>query len=480
MSFISFTGLQTNGQGAAVWNTGPGAAEPQRSGHRVPASLSVFGLDAYYYLASRDYVDPQSTGGIQFTSDLVGFDNLTAALSAYGYSLADLTVQFGLASLGEDIEGQDWFITGDTETRYYNGGSLAIELRGETLVSGAMPTFAVEIDYNDPANFFDDVISGEVQDFKPQNAADSSSTAAQAIAEAFLLDVGNGVLDFEFGLQQPAAQTEFGDGTRVGAYFEAIGQMSLDHGAPSAPFPDFNGDGETDIFWRNTSSGDNGVWLMAGTFPNEYVALPAVSLDWDVQGLADINQDGWTDLFWHNLTTGTNGVWLMEGTTPVGSVGLSRVSTDWNIADVVDFDGDDQVDILWRNQATGANEVWLMTGTTQADSVSLPMVPTDWDIAGAADFDGDDQVDILWRNQATGENGLWLLDGFEPVEFVSLPEVSAEWAMRGVADFNGDGDVDVLWHNAATGANGIWLLTGTTPVDFAASPNTEAGWVPMV
>ena len=50
---IPFTGIDTDGEGAAVWNTGPGAEEEEKTGHFL--YWDPVGLDrAYYYLASRD------------------------------------------------------------------------------------------------------------------------------------------------------------------------------------------------------------------------------------------------------------------------------------------------------------------------------------------------------------------------------------------------------------------------------------------
>ncbi|MGZ5494173.1 MAG: FG-GAP repeat domain-containing protein, partial [Thermoanaerobaculia bacterium] len=43
-----------------------------------------------------------------------------------------------------------------------------------------------------------------------------------------------------------------------------------------ASFGDYDGDGKTDLFWRNTSTGYNSMWLMNGTATPLGVALPPV------------------------------------------------------------------------------------------------------------------------------------------------------------------------------------------------------------
>ena len=40
---------------------------------------------------------------------------------------------------------------------------------------------------------------------------------------------------------------------------------------------DFNGDGQTDIAWRNTSNGANAVWLMNGTNVSSVILLPGLA-----------------------------------------------------------------------------------------------------------------------------------------------------------------------------------------------------------
>lgn len=75
--------------------------------------------------------------------------------------------------------------------------------------------------------------------------------------------------------------------------------------------PDFNGDGQTDILWRNTITGDNGFWRMAGgTFvdaqPIDWV-VPGCG--WKIGGVGDFNNDGNADILWRNTWTGDNGIW---------------------------------------------------------------------------------------------------------------------------------------------------------------------------
>jgi hypothetical protein len=56
---------------------------------------------------------------------------------------------------------------------------------------------------------------------------------------------------------------------------------------------DFNGDGKTDILWRNYISGTNAVWLMNGTVKTSVVVIdPLTESSWKIQGIGEFENDG--------------------------------------------------------------------------------------------------------------------------------------------------------------------------------------------
>ena len=137
----------------------------------------------------------------------------------------------------------------------------------------------------------------------------------------------------------------------------------------TTPAPDdFNGDGLSDILWRN----DNGAltdWLGTATGGFAYNsasagAFAAVGTDWHVVGTGDFNGDGRADILWRN-DSGALTDWL--GTASGGFVDNSAsayavVGTDWKVADTGDFNGDGRIDILWRDD-DGALTDWLGTAS---------------------------------------------------------------------------------------------------------------------
>jgi hypothetical protein len=251
-----------------------------------------------------------------------------------------------------------------------------------------------------------------------------------------------------------------------------IGRTSTS--APAAA--DFNADGDSDILWQNTATGDRLLWLMNGTSFSSGVDLGTISTQWQIAAIGDFNADGQPDILWQNTSTGERLIWLMNGTAFGSSVSLGTVATQWSIAGTGDFNGDGQTDILWQNTTTGDRAIWLMNGTAFGSSVSLGNIPTQWSIAGAGDFTGDGQTDILWQNTSTGARTVWAMNGSVFSATVSLGTVATQWSIAGTGDFNGDGQTDILWQNTTTGDRVIWLMNGTTFISSIALGNVPVAW----
>ena len=141
---------------------------------------------------------------------------------------------------------------------------------------------------------------------------------------------------------------------------------------------DFDGDGKSDILWRNTS-GAVTVWLMNGTSRTSNGSPGSAATSWTISGVGDFDGDGKSDILWRN-TSGAVTVWLMNGTSRISNGSPGSAATSWSINGVGDFDGDGKSDILWRN-TTGAVAVWLMNGTSRISSGSAGTVANAWSIA---------------------------------------------------------------------------------------------------
>jgi hypothetical protein len=233
---------------------------------------------------------------------------------------------------------------------------------------------------------------------------------------------------------------------------------------------DFNGDGLSDLIWRNTN-GDAGIWLTTSGGSYMPVDFGVVDNSWTIQAAGDFNGDGKADLLWRN-TNGALGEWLSKpgsGFTGFTTPTLAVVDPSWRIQGVGDFNGDGLTDLLWRN-TNGDAGIWLTTAGGGFTTVDFGVIGLDWTIQGTGDFNGDGKADLVWRN-ANGAVGEWLSkpgSGFTGFTTPTLAVVDTSWRIQDVGDFNGDGLSDLLWRNI-NGDTGIWLTTaggGYTAVDF--------------
>ena len=100
---------------------------------------------------------------------------------------------------------------------------------------------------------------------------------------------------------------------------------------------DFNGDGHPDLVWQNNSTGEVTVWYMGGAQGNSFLGyniLSAGEPGWSVVGAADFNGDGNPDLIWQNTTTGEATVWYMGGLQGNVFLGFNLLSSPvpgWSI-----------------------------------------------------------------------------------------------------------------------------------------------------
>jgi hypothetical protein len=46
---------------------------------------------------------------------------------------------------------------------------------------------------------------------------------------------------------------------------------------------DFNGDGQTDVLWENTITGERGMWLMTGTSFSSWASLGTIGTEWRIR-----------------------------------------------------------------------------------------------------------------------------------------------------------------------------------------------------
>ena len=220
----------------------------------------------------------------------------------------------------------------------------------------------------------------------------------------------------------------------------------------SVKHSDFNGDGFSDVLWRDNSSGDTGYTdFHAG---NAWHGLGASSTAYSVVGTGDFNGDGFGDALWRNNSSGDTGYTDFHGGNAWHGLGVS--STAYSIVGTGDFNGDGFSDILFRSAASGD------TGYSDQHNANawhgLGAASTAYSVVGTGDFNGDGFSDVLWRNNSSGDTGYSDLHGGNA--WHGLGTSSTAYNVVGTGDFNGDGFADVLWRNNSSGDTGYTNVHG--------------------
>ena len=128
---------------------------------------------------------------------------------------------------------------------------------------------------------------------------------------------------------------------------------------------DFNGDGNADLLWRDTS-GNTAIWDMNGTavLNANTTFVGNVPTTWQIVGTGDFNGDGFGDILWRD-TWATRPLWLMKGTTVLNQTSSRRQAAgELGLARRRGLQPRRHTDILWRDTSGNSVAIWHMNGTT--------------------------------------------------------------------------------------------------------------------
>ena len=233
---------------------------------------------------------------------------------------------------------------------------------------------------------------------------------------------------------------------------------------------DFAGDGRADIFWRNAATGQNILWPNgSGGSLRTLQTIP--DLGWKIVAAGDFNGDGKSDLFWRHSTNGQNVIWWSGESTTTEA--RATVGTAWRVTGAGDFDGDGKADIFWRNSTTGENLIW--PSASNVNPIAQTVISSQaWQVAAIGDFNGDGRADVFWKNSATGETVLWPAGSYAGSAYVAT--VAANWQVASSGDYNGDGRIDLFWYNPVTGASIVWPSAG--PANSVVTDPVFTQWAP--
>ena len=383
----------------------------------------------------------------------------TSQAQAFFGVTADLTMTAALISAGGKV---CWAGTLDCVAwGAYTGGTAGVGTpfnAGTGLVSGKAAIRRLDIAGSatvldagdDTDNSANDFISGLPA---PRNNAGLLGTVPTATC-------GNGTLE---GLEQCDDHNLVnGDGCSSTCEIGAV--------VSKRPIGDFDGDGKSDVFWRNASTGADVIWKSANSATQQAVAAVS-SHDWQVVGRGDFDGDGKSDVFWRNESTGVNAIWK-SGNAATKQAVTGVTNDDWKVVGIGDFNGDGKADVFWRNTSNGLDVIWKSGNAATQQAAAAVSVA--WQVVGIGDFDGDGKSDVLWRNTSTGANSIWR-SGSNATLQAMTGVTNLAWKIVATGDFNGDGKSDVFWRNTSNGLNVIWK-SANNATQQAVTAITSQNW----
>jgi hypothetical protein len=127
--------------------------------------------------------------------------------------------------------------------------------------------------------------------------------------------------------------------------------------------------------------------------------VQGLASDWSiVDAKGDYNGDGNSDILWRNSATGELWEYQMNATTISNSVSVATIDNAWQVVSAHnDFNGDGKADILWQH-SDGSAWISLVDGNSITSSVNLGAY-TGWTVQNADnDVNADGKADILWKH----------------------------------------------------------------------------------
>ncbi|RLD55181.1 MAG: hypothetical protein DRJ05_13370 [Bacteroidetes bacterium] len=241
-SQIQFTGLISQGEGIAGWNADGSGPEPEASGHIVPG----FGNSQYYYGSSRDFITGnEDEACFHFLPDITGFPEFEQALIDNGFTAGQVKCKYGLTSLEDDIEGEDWFFMNSIAYSNYYNTQFVFELDGEPILSG-------NYSY---ANMYINTTGGNWQvetGFTPLLNVAGPGTPAFEVSQAFLNDLDG--QEIKMSYEAVYTNQDINENGRDGAYYNVLNGL-LEAGYPTIPFIGLPADHEGVAYWDSDGSG---------------------------------------------------------------------------------------------------------------------------------------------------------------------------------------------------------------------------------
>ena len=179
----------------------------------------------------------------------------------------------------------------------------------------------------------------------------------------------------------------------------------------------FNGNGSDDVLIANPVGASDTVGLL-GYWESgvTWTLINGYSPEWECVSTGDFNGDGKSDMLWRNSFVGDEKklynaycTWIVEDPVDWRMVSVANPA-EWNFLCSGDFDGNGSHDIAMIN-AEGVVGIWgVGDGYLNSWSILSAVDRSSWQLAGVADFNGDGTDDIAWANDSLNLTGYWQIN----------------------------------------------------------------------
>jgi FG-GAP-like repeat/Beta-propeller repeat len=242
---------------------------------------------------------------------------------------------------------------------------------------------------------------------------------------------------------------------------------------------DFNHDGVPDLVWQNTGTGQVRVDYYGG--PSHTTIISSAILNsgagtagWSVVAVADQNGDGNPDLIWQNSSSGQVNVNYYGGAGGAVLTGFAVLNSGagtggWHVVADADFDGNGIPDLVWQNTSTGQVNVNYYGGTGGAVLTGFAVLDSGAgtsgsSVVGAADMNANGVPDLIWENSTTAQVNVNYYGGAggavkQGSDCLNCGGNFSGLTVRALADFNGNGEPDLVVQDNTTGTASVYYYS---------------------
>jgi hypothetical protein len=231
---------------------------------------------------------------------------------------------------------------------------------------------------------------------------------------------------------------------------------------------DFNGDGSSDILYRNNASGgDTGFYAIVNGINIGWHDIGVSSTAYSVVGVGDFNGDTNSDILYRNNASGGDaGFYAIVNGVNNGWHDFGESSTAYSVVGVGDFNGDGTSDILYRNSTNGDTGFYAIMNDSNTGWHEIGASSTAYEVVGVGDFNGDGTSDILFRNNANGDTGFYAIMNGSNTGWHDIGASSTAYSVVATGDYSGDGTTDVLFRNNSIGDTGFYAIVNGVNVGW--------------